>query len=194
MTESQEAAASSQVALVDGDIGEPATARRIVDTTLLLALGSRAPGVWTKRLVMGTYNRQFAPNRTPSDWLSRDPAEVDRFRTDPLWGTTLCPSRGPSFCRARRRWERVSTSAAFPKRLPTLLISGTRDRVGENGQGVRRLLGMYQAAGLECVCMKLYEDARHELANETIRDEVTADVISWLDETVRPTRGVADGS
>ena len=81
----------------------------------------------------------------------------------------------------------MSTSAAFPKRLPTLLISGTRDRVGENGQGVRRLLGMYQAAGLECVCMKLYEDARHELANETIRDEVTADVIAWLDDTVRKT-------
>ena len=79
----------------------------------------------------------------------------------------------------------------IPRRLPILLISGTRDPVGENGRGVRRLLSMYQAAGLECVRMKLYEDARHELANETIRDEVTADVIAWLDETVRQTKAVA---
>src|SRR5262249_9282790 len=34
MTDSQEGAASSQIALVDGDIGEPATASRIVDTAL----------------------------------------------------------------------------------------------------------------------------------------------------------------
>src|SRR5215510_7668419 len=34
MTESQEVAASSQIALVDGDIGEPATASRVVDTAL----------------------------------------------------------------------------------------------------------------------------------------------------------------
>ena len=34
MTDSEEVAASSQVALVDGDIGEPATASRIVDTAL----------------------------------------------------------------------------------------------------------------------------------------------------------------
>jgi len=34
MTESQEVTASSQIALVDGDIGEPATASRLVDTAL----------------------------------------------------------------------------------------------------------------------------------------------------------------
>src|ERR1700682_1254466 len=35
MTQSTEVAASDQVALVDGDIGEPATAARIVETALL---------------------------------------------------------------------------------------------------------------------------------------------------------------
>jgi alpha-beta hydrolase superfamily lysophospholipase len=64
------------------------------------------------------------------------------------------------------------------------MLAGTRDPVGENGRGVRRLLAAYQAAGLERVSMKLYY-ARHELVNETIRETVTADMIAWLDHAIR---------
>ena len=31
---------------------------------------------------------------------------------------------------------------------------------------------------------KLYEGARHELVNETVREVVTADVIAWLDDVI----------
>src|SRR4029453_10183049 len=79
----------------------------------------------------------------------------------------------------RRNLERI------PKHLPILLISGARDPVGENGRGVRRLLESDRAAGLTRVDMKLYEDARHELVNEINRDEVTADVLEWLDRAVK---------
>jgi len=34
------------------------------------------------------------------------------------------------------------------------------------------------------VTTTIYPDARHELLNETNRDEVTADVLAWLDEHV----------
>jgi alpha-beta hydrolase superfamily lysophospholipase len=30
-----------------------------------------------------------------------------------------------------------------------------------------------------------YKDGRHEMLNETNRDEVTADIIGWLDSVVR---------
>jgi alpha-beta hydrolase superfamily lysophospholipase len=56
--------------------------------------------------------------------------------------------------------------------------------VGENGRGVRRLLATYEAVGLERVSMRLYEDARHELVNETNRDVVFTDVIAWLDKAI----------
>ncbi len=38
----------------------------------------------------------------------------------------------------------------------------------------------YRDAGLTDVTVRLYEDARHEILNETNRDEVTADVVAWL--------------
>jgi alpha-beta hydrolase superfamily lysophospholipase len=43
------------------------------------------------------------------------------------------------------------------------------------------LAGALRAAGVS-VELTLYEDARHELLNETNRDEVTADVIRWLEQ------------
>ena len=38
----------------------------------------------------------------------------------------------------------------------------------------------YRAAGVEDVTVRLYPAARHETLNETNRDEVTADLITWL--------------
>jgi alpha-beta hydrolase superfamily lysophospholipase len=178
----------------NGPPGHREAVVRFIASIQLRALGGRSPGVWTDRLVMGTYNRQFAPNRTPSDWLSRDPAEVDRFREDPLCGAPLSAQSWIDFLSGKTRLGRRDHLERVPRRLPILLIAGMRDPVGENGRGVRRLLTMYQAAGLECVRMKLYEGARHELANETIREEVTSDVIAWLDETVRQPKAATDGN
>jgi alpha-beta hydrolase superfamily lysophospholipase len=65
--------------ILSGSNGPPGALEavvRLVASAQLRALGGRAHGAWTNRLVMGSYNRQFAPNRTGSDWLSRDPVEA----------------------------------------------------------------------------------------------------------------------
>jgi len=59
---------------------------RALARTQLVVLAGRAPGRWVHRVVMGIYNKPFAPNRTPVDWLSRDDAKVDRHVADPLCG------------------------------------------------------------------------------------------------------------
>jgi alpha-beta hydrolase superfamily lysophospholipase len=71
-----------------------------------------------------------------------------------------------------------------PKRLPIYVIAGAADPVGENGEGVFRLLDAYDNVGLERVTDRLYPSARHELFNEINRDEVTRDLIDWLDDVV----------
>ena len=42
----------------------------------------------------------------------------------------------------------------------------------------------YKEAGLTDVMVKLYPEARHELLNEINREEVTADIIDFLDRTL----------
>ena len=45
----------------------------------------------------------------------------------------------------------------------------------------------YQAAGLTDVTIRTYPDARHEILNETNRDEVITELRSWLDRVVNGT-------
>jgi alpha-beta hydrolase superfamily lysophospholipase len=175
--------------VLSGTNGPPGLREAVVRAIAIqqrLVLGGRAPGSWLQRIVMGSYNRQFAPNRTPNDWLSRDPAEVDRFGQDLLCGTPLTAQSWLDFLCGRKVLGRREHLQRIPKQLPILLVAGARDPVGKNGRGVQRLRQIWQGAGLANVTLKLYGDARHELVNEINQDVVTADVISWLDQTLWP--------
>ncbi|MDZ7733661.1 MAG: hypothetical protein U5R31_11700 [Acidimicrobiia bacterium] len=61
-----------------------------------------------------------------------------------------------------------------------LVISGDQDPVGGFGEGVRALEARYAELGVDDLTVRLYEGARHELLNETNRDEVTDDLVGWL--------------
>ena len=67
----------------------------------------------------------------------------------------------------------------FPKNLTTLVISGEEDPVGGFGKGVRYVYDNLKENGAKAE-LKLYAGARHELFNETNREEVFSDIIEWL--------------
>jgi alpha-beta hydrolase superfamily lysophospholipase len=64
--------------------------------------------------------------------------------------------------------------------LPILIASGDADPLAGGGALVQLLGQRYRDAGLADVTVKLYPAARHEILNETNRDEVTADIVAWL--------------
>lgn len=71
--------------------------------------------------------------------------------------------------------------ARIPKDVPIHIIGGDQDPVGDNTKGVMALIDRYHVLGLTKVTYKLYPQARHELLNETNRDEVQNDLLTWLD-------------
>lgn len=66
-----------------------------------------------------------------------------------------------------------------------LVVSGEADPVGGWGAGVRRVAAGLERAGVRDLTLRLYPGARHELLNETNRDEVTADLLAWIGEHAR---------
>ena len=66
------------------------------------------------------------------------------------------------------------------KDLPVLLIAGTADPVGDYGAGVRKVWAMLGDAGVQDLSCEIWHDARHELHNETNREEVFDYVYGWL--------------
>ena len=73
----------------------------------------------------------------------------------------------------------------MPKELPVYFLSGAMDPVGAAGVGVKTVAEQFKNAGMRDVTVKLYEGGRHEMFNEINRDEVTADLIAWLDKKVK---------
>ncbi len=133
------------------------------------------------KLSFGQYNAAFKPTRTEFDWLSRDPAEVDKYINDPDCGFVF--SAG-GFADLLRGLESVNTdrvASRIPEDLPVHLASGDKDPVGANGKGVRHVADQLRRLGVRDVTMTLWPEARHEILNETNRDEVEVEIIDWLD-------------
>lgn len=65
--------------------------------------------------------------------------------------------------------------------LPILVVSGMADPLAGGGQLVTALADRYGAAGIRDVTLQIYPDARHEIFNETNREDISAFVLSWLE-------------
>jgi alpha-beta hydrolase superfamily lysophospholipase len=128
-------------------------------------------------------NARFEPARTPYDWLSRDPAEVNKYVADPFCGIRFKPESQASFMSLRERKLDADTLAKIKRGLPVYIFVGDADPVNDDLKRLTPLVDAYRAAGLE-VMLKVYPGGRHEMLNETNRAEVVADLRDWLDRTV----------
>ena len=68
----------------------------------------------------------------------------------------------------------------LPRSLPVYILSGDADPVGEWGEGVNRLVVQLKAIGLSSVQFHIYKNARHELINETNREQVSLNLLLWM--------------
>lgn len=151
-----------------------------------LRIGPKRPSALLQKLSFGGYNLAFKPTRTEFDWLSRDTKEVDLYIADPACGFPLTTQAWVDLLGGLIRIEDTALQARIPKGLPIYMLSGDKDPVGRQGRGPRALAKAYARAGLSKVTLKLYSGARHELLNETIREQVTTELIAWLDAHVPP--------
>lgn len=142
--------------------------------------GPRHRSALAERLSFKAFNRRFKPTRTEFDWLSRDPAEVDAYVNDPRCGFRGSSSLWCDLLAYGARLREPARLARIPKALPVLIIAGTEDAATQGAKGPSLLERAYFGAGLKDVTLKIYEGARHELLNDTCRDQVTQDVIAWL--------------
>jgi alpha-beta hydrolase superfamily lysophospholipase len=137
--------------------------------------------LWASRFQ--DHNKPFG-GPTGFEWLSRDAAEVKKYVDDPLCGFAFTNELVRDIFVGFARMRDPALEARIPKTLPVLIIQGELDPVGENLAGTQRLVDRYRALGLTHIEPRYYTGARHELLNETNRDEVTSDVLGWLARSV----------
>jgi len=131
-----------------------------------------------------TPNAAFEPARTPYDWLSRDPVEVDKYIADPCCGFDKVPIWSLLGGMDVPRMADPTALHGIRADLPVLLVSGSEDPLHRGRVGLDLLEKRWREAGVRRIYVRVYPGARHELTNEVNRDEVTRDVIAWLGEVL----------
>jgi alpha-beta hydrolase superfamily lysophospholipase len=171
-----------------GAAGWPALVQDLVAFTDRIAAAHPGLPLFLVGHSMGSFAAQEAiafnaafENRTGYEWLSRDEAEVDAYVADPRSGFDLPDDTIPQLFVTAPRLGDPDALEEIVATLPILIVSGRDDPLSGNGQLVELLAQRYREAGVADVTLKIYDGARHEVFNETNRDEITAFVIDWLD-------------
>ena len=137
-----------------------------------------------KPIDLAVFNAAFEPARTEFDWLSRDEAIVDAYIADPRCGFGIDTDAAKDMFAGARRMADPGQVAAVRPDLPLYIAAGELDPVNANLALLNVLVGRYRAAGLTDVTVRTYSGARHEILNETNRDEVVASILDWIDQVL----------
>ena len=149
--------------------------------TIARRSGESATSDMVTTLAFGSYNKAFAPNRTPVDWLSVDTDNVDRYIADPLCGLPATVGLFRQMLTGIRFNQRADNLRKMDKDMPILFISGEQDPVGGMMKGVIRSRDAFLAAGMKNVTLLSYAGLRHEILNEKAQQQtVYSDIWSWL--------------
>lgn len=131
--------------------------------------------------VFGSYNSHFKAENDSRSWISSIKEERDRNREDEFCRIKFTIGGMEDLLRLQRFVNRKAWFSALPNGLPILLVAGTDDPVGNYGKGVKKVYDLLEGNGKNAE-LKLYQGCRHEILNDTSREEVTGDILEFLDK------------
>jgi len=146
--------------------------------------GAMGDGAKLDSLAFGSYLNKIENPRTKFDWLSRDTEQVDKYIADPLCGFVGKIGLYRDMMQGIKFITDKKNIAQMNKEKPVYFMSGNGDPVGDYGKGVERAYNAFCDAGLHDVFMRLYPGGRHEMLNETNKEQVYQDILNWLNEKI----------
>ena len=133
----------------------------------------------------GSYLKHIENPRTISDWLTKDEKIVDWYRNEPWCTFHFTPNAYFHMFSGMQKAHDTERMKKLPEGLPILITSGAEDPVGAWGEGVRKTFMVYSDNTKCDVSIKIYDDDRHEILNETDKDQVYADMLEFLDSCLK---------
>lgn len=134
-------------------------------------------------MTFGSYNNKFE-KRTGFDWLTRNEAVVDEYISDKYCGFLFSAQGMNDLVKLNIEANVDEWYSKLPKELPILVVSGSMDPVGDYSKGINIIGDKLRQTGHTNATVKLFEGGRHEILNETNKDEVYAYITNWIEENV----------
>ena len=142
--------------------------------------GNRYRSTLLQKLAFGSYNSKFPKSEGEFAWLTREVSLVADRKEDKFTSFIFTVSGYKDLFKMLGDCNKDKWFSDYPKELPTLIMSGAADPVGNYGKGPDYVYKRLLLAGCKSIDVKMYEGARHELFNETNREEVFSDILAWV--------------
>lgn len=165
-------------AIVMGTGDQPAIALKggkLVCKLLAAWKGWHHRSKFVNSLAVGAYEKKLGLG-----WLSANQDNVDVYAKDPLCGFVFTVNGFYHMFDGMDKMNRQEKSGKIPKELPMFFVAGEEDPVGNFGKGVVKVFERYKKQGAKNVSLKLYPKDRHEILNESDREQVYEDLFAWL--------------
>lgn len=153
---------------------------KAISKVMGVLFGERHRSKLLATIMFGSYNRRIPNVRTSCDWLSKDEFIVDKYMKNPANRFLFTVNGIQGLVSTIDDVASKKNVKQTRKDLPLLLVSGQDDPVGEYGKAVKRVEQLYKSVGLTNVTLKLFLNDRHEILNETDRQEVYEYLYHWI--------------
>jgi alpha-beta hydrolase superfamily lysophospholipase len=147
-----------------------------------LRQGKRGKSALIRQMTFGSFNAGFKPAQTEYEWLSRRRQVADKFINDPQCGFDCSNQLWIDLLGGLYQISLPKNLKLIPAKLPIYMFGGSEDPVSAQGKGMKKLAEMLRKTGHSNISLRIYEQGRHEMLNETNQDEVVDDLLLWLEK------------
>lgn len=121
---------------------------------------------------------------TSNAWLCSNKEVVEAYNQDPLCGFPFTINGFENVYRLNTEiYEKKNWNVSHPK-MPILFIAGSDDPVIISKQAWEESQTFLRKIGYTNVSGKLYTGGRHEILNETNKQEVYEDIVNWIEREI----------
>ena len=160
-----------------------AAAAGIVLTDVLSSIkGGKGYSKLVDDMVLGPFSKAVPDAKTPQDWLSVNPDNVERYREDPLCGARFTLGSYSALFHLISLMDKPEKYEEVWKERPILLISGADDPCTGGEKGRNDSADRLKKAGFRELETVTLDGMRHEILNEMKKDEVYQRILDFLNK------------
>ena len=161
----------------------PAAGAGLVLTGLLSSFkGAQGYSKLVDGMVLGPFAKAVPDAKTPQDWLSVNPENVEKYREDPLCGARFTLGSYATLFNLIKLMGEAGKYEEVWKELPILMISGKDDPCTGGEKGRTDSEAVLRKAGFRELEIVTLDGMRHEILNETGREEVYRRILEFMDK------------
>lgn len=145
-------------------------------------LGGRHRSRGIHFMAFGPYAARFSGRKSPSAWICSDPEVVEDYDQSPYCGFIFTADGFRGLFQLLREAYRAKGWKLENPDLPILFLGGQEDPCIGGGRRFVKQLQFLKKVGYRKVTGKLYPGMRHEILNERGKEEVYANILSYLEK------------